>query len=152
MMFVCFKGGMRIRACFSSPFAWWTCQYLQRSPKSWIPSAPLQWFRNPDNAKLMKLLEQFIWTVDCQNNSWWGILFNFLKEVSTTWINWNNIKCILNKLLLKPTGISLDVYLYTSVFTTWFFNIFKPDRLWMLHWYLVKTQVFKNDNAHTERI
>ena len=32
-------------------FAWRTCPYLQRSPKSWIPSAPfnLQWcFRNPD--------------------------------------------------------------------------------------------------------
>ena len=31
------------------PFAWQTCPYLQRSPKLWIPSAPLQWFRNPDN-------------------------------------------------------------------------------------------------------
>ena len=31
------------------PFAWRTCPYLQRSsPKLWIPSAPLQWFRNRD--------------------------------------------------------------------------------------------------------
>ena len=32
------------------PFAWRTCPYLQRSPKLWIPSAPLQWFRNPDES------------------------------------------------------------------------------------------------------
>ena len=31
------------------PFAWQRCPYFQRSPKSWIPFAPLQWFGNPDN-------------------------------------------------------------------------------------------------------
>ena len=32
-----------------TPFAWRTYPYLQRTPKLWIPSAPLQWFRKPDN-------------------------------------------------------------------------------------------------------
>ena len=33
-------------ACPCSLLVWWTCPFFQRSPKSWIPSAP--WFRNPD--------------------------------------------------------------------------------------------------------
>ena len=42
-LFVCFKGGMGTRhVCIS-----------RRSPKSRVPSAPIQWFRNPDNKKLI---------------------------------------------------------------------------------------------------